>query len=317
MPVVPNTSSSVPNMPPKTCSGLAGEERTRTEKGSSIVPCRLVGLFGWREILAHSLGCSCHLAQRGDGILVHRVELRLDIVLVFGDFGGQTGHLNGCRPGHDAQHGEAQDGRHQHRRNPAQPPPLQPVTHRAQQEAQQHGQRQGNQHPLGQVKSRNDHGDRRQRQHPRWFGIRACGARLSVLHGPPCVTAGKASLATVLDSDLVIDRCHAFPPLFNKALPALAILLAKTSALLFGSAPTQRRLSRRLSWRLRTLRGWSDGDSDAFGVCDADDDPASFEQASPAAAAICHAGTNGFLLWAIEALLDCATANIPRRTHDV
>ena len=98
-------------------------------------------------------------------IVIHRMEFRLNVLLVLGHLGGQVGHLNHGRPCRDAQHREAQDGRHQHRRDTAQPAPLEPVAHRAQQEAQQHGQRQGNQHALGQVKSRNDHGDRR--QHPR------------------------------------------------------------------------------------------------------------------------------------------------------
>ena len=128
-------------------------------------PLRRLGLFRLREILADVLGGSCYLAQRGDEVVIHRMEFRLNVVLVLRHFGGQVGHLNHGRPYHDAQHREAQECRNQHRRNTAQPAPLEPVAHRAEQEAQQHGQRQGNQHALGQVKGRNDHGDRR--QHPR------------------------------------------------------------------------------------------------------------------------------------------------------
>ncbi len=104
----------------------------------------------------------CHLAQRGDEVVIHRMESRLKVVLVLRHFGGQGGHLNHRRPCRDAQHREAQDCRNQYSRNTAQPAPLKPIAHRAEQEAQQHGERQGNQHTLGQVKGRDDHGDRRQ-----------------------------------------------------------------------------------------------------------------------------------------------------------
>ena len=52
------------------------------------------------------------------------------------------------------------------RRDPGQPPSLQPVTHGTQQKAQQDRHRQGDQHRFGQVQSRDDDADRRERQHP-------------------------------------------------------------------------------------------------------------------------------------------------------
>ena len=71
-------------------------------------PLRRLGLFRLREILANVLGGSCYLAQRGDEIVIHRMEFRLNVVLVLGHFGGQVGHLNHCRPYRHAQHREAQ-----------------------------------------------------------------------------------------------------------------------------------------------------------------------------------------------------------------
>ena len=121
----------------------------------------------------------CHLAQRGDEVVIHRMEFRLKVVLVLGHFGGQGGHLHHRRPGRDAQHRKAQDRREQYRRDTAQPAPLEPIAHRAEQEAQQHGERQGDQHALGQVKGGNDHGGRP--QHPRRFDelVQGCHGSIS------------------------------------------------------------------------------------------------------------------------------------------
>ena len=110
------------------------------------------------------LGC---LSQLGDEVVVHRMEFRLQVVLVLGHFGGQGGHLDHRRPGRNAQHRKAQDCREQYGRDAAQPAPLEPIAQRAEQEAQQHGERQGDEQTLGQVKGRHDHGGRT--QHPRGF----------------------------------------------------------------------------------------------------------------------------------------------------
>ena len=153
-----------------------GVERTRTEKGSSTVPCGSAGFVGSKRICTNSQRFFCYLAPLVCRILVHRTKLRLDVVLILGEFGRQMGHLNDCNPGHDPQHREAQDSRHQHGRDTAQPPAFKPVTDWHQQEAQQHGERQWNQETLRHVKSRNDNGGRRHRRYPRLFSefVRAC-----------------------------------------------------------------------------------------------------------------------------------------------
>ena len=85
------------------------------------------------------------------------MEFFLKIRLVLGHFGGQGGHLNGRCPGRNAQHRKAEECREQDSRDTAQTAPLEPIAHRAEQETQQHGEGQGDQYALGQVKGRNDH----------------------------------------------------------------------------------------------------------------------------------------------------------------